>query len=74
MLYIGSYTFVIHFTTGKEKYRLRKERGQIDSYLENGKSIPELSKLIKRSVDVIYNYRKIHQIVDKISTKKEILV
>lgn len=43
---------------GKRPVLSEIERGKIDAYLTCGKSVAEISKLLKRSVGVIYNYKR----------------
>lgn len=63
------YVSVILFTMRKRKLS-EPEKSEIDAYLECGKSVPEISKLIKQSVGVIYNLRKYHANYGKNLKKK----
>ena len=46
------------------------ERNKIDAYLMYGKSVPEITKLLKILVGVLFNYSWDHEIYNKNCNKK----
>lgn len=52
------YISAIFFAIGNSKVLCEDERSKNDVYVECGESLSNISKLIKRSVNIIYSNRK----------------